>query len=188
MPIRQRTKIVRDAAEAPRIVQSLGATPQNVIIALPSGSVKPRSPAVRTPPPEHRRPTQHPCPPTPSSKLAASGTRRRFLAGPEMPATRTTAIGFQRGQALADRRPLAWQNRGRSGIIRFGGSKSRLPELRLDHVQRLWVTQVEPTTILKRKEVIHRHGGQDTHMLRLRGQFHLHRERTGDVRIQGLHQ
>jgi hypothetical protein len=25
-------------------------------------------------------------------------------------------------------------------------------------------------------------------MLRLRGQFHLHRERTGDVRIQGLHQ
>jgi hypothetical protein len=50
------------------------------------------------------------------------------------------------------------------------------------------VTQVEPTTILRRKEVIHRHGGQDANMLRLRGQFHLHGERTGDVRIQGLHQ
>ena len=101
---------------------------------------------------------------------------------------KSIAIGFQRGQALADRPPPAWQNRGSSGIIRFGGSKSRLPELRLDHVQRLWVTQVEPTTILRRKEVIHRHGGQDTHMLRLRGQFHLHCQRTGDVRVQGLHQ
>ena len=34
------TRIVRDAAEAPRIVQSLGATPQNVIIAFPTDRVK----------------------------------------------------------------------------------------------------------------------------------------------------
>jgi len=38
--MRQWIKILRDAAEAPRIVQSLGATPQKVIIALPIDSVK----------------------------------------------------------------------------------------------------------------------------------------------------
>ena len=90
--------------------------------------------------------------------------------------------------ASAAKKRRCWQNLRHRSIIRSSGSKSRLPQLRPDHVQRLWVTQVEPTTILRRKEVIHRHGGQDTNMLRLRGQFHVHGERTGDVRIQGLHQ
>ncbi len=40
MRIRKRTRIVRDAAEAPRIAQSLGATPQKIIIAPPSDRVK----------------------------------------------------------------------------------------------------------------------------------------------------
>jgi hypothetical protein len=38
--MRQRKRIVRDAAEAPRFVLSLGATPQKVIIALPADRVK----------------------------------------------------------------------------------------------------------------------------------------------------
>jgi CxxC-x17-CxxC domain-containing protein len=38
-----------------------------------------------------------------------------------------------------------WQNLRYRSIIRSSGSKSRLPKLRPNHVQRLWVTQVEPT-------------------------------------------
>jgi CxxC-x17-CxxC domain-containing protein len=44
-----------------------------------------------------------------------------------------------------------WQNWRYRSIIRSSGSKSRLPELRLNHVQRLWVTQVEPTIICEER-------------------------------------
>ena len=79
MRIRQRTKIVRDAAEAPRIGSSLGAIPQKVIIALPPGSVKPRTPHRDTLPPTPVPAWPlHPSPPT-------SCISRRFLASQDVP-------------------------------------------------------------------------------------------------------